>query len=130
MSAKRILSVGQCDADHQSIGRMLTQHFDVAIVPADDAEEAQAKLREESFDLVLVNRVFDCDGGCGLELIRAICSDKEAPTVMLVSNYEDKQQEAMSAGAVRGFGKGALGHPATIARLQTYLSDQPAKARS
>jgi hypothetical protein len=41
--------------------------------------------------------------------------------VMLVSNYEDAQREAVAAGAQPGFGKAALGQPQTLARLKEVL---------
>src|SRR6266446_787544 len=119
MPAKRVLSVGQCGADHPAISRMLRQHFDTEVEPADTFDEALRKLRQESFSLVLVNRVLDADGSSGMELIRQIKADVALGTVpmMLVSNYDHYQEEAMKEGAVKGFGKGALGQPQTIARL-------------
>ena len=41
--------------------------------------------------------------------------------VMLVSNYEDAQREAVAKGALPGFGKAALGQPHTLARLRAVL---------
>src|SRR4051812_4588275 len=123
MSDKRVLSVGQCGADHGSLTRMLRQHFGATVVGADSAAEALASLRDETFALVLVNRVLDLDGSSGVNLIRQIKTDealRQLP-VMLVSNYEDSQREAVQAGAERGFGKGALGHPQTIERLRPFL---------
>jgi hypothetical protein len=42
---------------------------------------------------------------------------------MLVSNYEDAQQEAVAAGAVPGFGKSALYGPLVAERVRSYLAD-------
>lgn len=123
MPAKRVLNVGQCGADHPAITRMIRQHFDAEVVSSDSIDEALDKLRQEPFDLVLVNRVFDADGASGVELIKQIKADaalRHLP-VMLVSNYDNYQQEAVKGGAVQGFGKGALGQPQTIARLKTHL---------
>src|SRR5436309_675881 len=123
MPAKRVLSVGQCGADHGSLTRMLRQHFGATVVAADSTEEALTALHDEPFDLVLVNRVLDLDGSCGMTLIQQMKADaalRQLP-VMLVSNYEDSQREAIQAGAERGFGKGALGHPQTIERLRAFL---------
>jgi CheY-like chemotaxis protein len=122
MPAKRILSIGQCMADHTAIDWTVRQHFDVEVVPADTVAEAFDRLQHESFDLVLVNRILDRDGSSGLEVIRQLKA--EAPrqvTVMLVSNYPEPQQHAVELGAVPGFGKGALGEPPTIARLTAFL---------
>ena len=66
MSAKRVLSVGQCSADHSRISRTFEQSFGAEVVGVDTTLEALAKLRAEPFDLVLVNRVCDADGSPGL----------------------------------------------------------------
>jgi CheY-like chemotaxis protein len=121
-----VLSIGQCGLDNRSIGNLIQKHFQAEYVAADYTEDAFVQLREGGVALVLVNRVFDANGALGLELIKEIKAEeayRDVP-VMLVSNYDDAQREAMAAGAVRGFGKSALGDPATIERLRQYL---PAK---
>jgi CheY-like chemotaxis protein len=126
MTMKRVLSVGQCAADHPSIAHVLRREFDAQTIGAVDAEEALARLRESTFDLVLVNRVFDADGDSGLELIRRLKADSAlaATPVMLVSNYEDAQAEAVQAGAVPGFGKAMLGRPAMLERVAAVLKSE------
>jgi len=120
---KRVLSVGQCFADHSGITRVLRGPFGVEVVGADSQGEALDFLRQEPFALVLVNSVFDADGSSGLELIRAIKAEDELRNipVMLVSNYEDAQAQAVREGAVPGFGKAALGQPYMLARVEPYL---------
>jgi CheY-like chemotaxis protein len=120
---KRVLSVGQCCADHSGITRTLRGAFGVEVLAADSARQALEQLRHETFALVLVNRIFDADGSSGLELIRAVKADEQLRTVpvMLVSNYEDAQTEAVQAGATLGFGKAALGQPHMLARVEPYL---------
>jgi len=125
MPGKRILSVGQCFADHSAISRTFERHFAAEVVGADNASEAVARLRQEHFDLVLVNRVLDADGSAGLDLVKQIKAQealRDVP-VMLVSNYEDSQRQAVGLGALPGFGKAALGQPAMVARLQAVLAD-------
>ncbi len=121
--AKRILSVGQCFADHSSISRILRSTFGAEVVASDSAPQALEQLRQEKFALVLVNRILDADGSSGLELIRAIRADEQLRDipVMLVSNYEDAQEQAVQAGATAGFGKAALGQPHMLVRVQSYL---------
>jgi two-component system, chemotaxis family, chemotaxis protein CheY len=122
-NAKRVLSVGQCFADHSSISRVLRATFDAEVRGADTKREALDVLRQERFALVLVNRVFDADHSSGLELIRAIKAEealRDIP-VMLVSNYEDAQAQAVREGAAPGFGKSALGQPHMLARVENYL---------
>ncbi len=125
MSARRILSVGQCGFDHGSISRTMRDSFGAEVVPADTADEALEQLQQGAYDLVLVNRLFDRDGDAGLELIRQL---KETPElsqvpVMLVSNYEEAQQQAVAAGALPGFGKSALGRPGMLDQVRAVLGD-------
>ncbi len=117
------LRAGQCAADNWSISRFIRKHFDAEVLTADSAAEALDKLRAGRFDLVLVNRVFDADGSSGMEVIKEMHADRElqAIPVMLVSNYEDPQREAVELGAAPGFGKAALGQPQTVARLKAFL---------
>ena len=122
-NTKRVLSVGQCFADHSGITRVLRGSFGAEVIGVDSAHEALDKLRAESFALVLVNRVLDSDGSSGLDVIRAI-KDEEAMRsvpVMLVSNYEEAQQQAVQAGALPGFGKASLGQPHMLARVEPFL---------
>ena len=123
MSAKKILSVGQCAMDTGSIARLVRGTVGAEPVAVDTAAEALEQARAGGYALVLVNRVFDADGGSGLELIRALKADPATASlpVMLVSNYADAQAEAIAAGAVPGFGKAALGKPETAARLKALL---------
>lgn len=120
---KRVLSIGQCFADHSGITRVLRGAFGAEVVGADSTRQALEQLRQETFALVLVNRVLDADGSSGLELVRAIKAEerlRDVP-VMLVSNYEEAQAQAVQAGALPGFGKAALGQPQMLARVEVYL---------
>jgi len=123
VAAKRVLSVGQCAADDWSISRFIRKHFDAEVATADSSSDAMEQLRAGVIDLVLVNRVFDADGTSGLEMIKQIQADADLRSipVMLVSNYEEPQRQAVEMGAAPGFGKGALGHPQTIGRLKAFL---------
>jgi len=118
-----VLSVGQCFADHSSIARVFRTSFGAEVVAADSSRDALEQLRQETFALVLVNRVLDADGSSGLDLIRAIKTEDElrAVPVMLVSNYDEAQAQAVQAGAAPGFGKAALGQPHMLARVEPYL---------
>jgi two-component system, chemotaxis family, chemotaxis protein CheY len=122
MTAKRVLSVGQCGADHASISSTLRRQFSAEVAPADGGDEALGLLRQGGFDLVLVNRTLDA-GGSGLRFIEQLKADEtlKAIPVMLVSNYEDAQRQAEAAGALPGFGKAALGQPRTLDRLRAVL---------
>ncbi len=121
--AKRVLDVGQCGPDHAAIRRVLVARFGVEIDNAFTAEQALQLLRERVYDLILVNRILDLERTEGLDLVRQIKGDAAwaRVPVMLISNLEEAQQQAMAAGAVRGFGKNAANDPATEARLQAHL---------
>lgn len=110
MDSPRILSVGQCSFDHSSIARHLKKSYGAEVAGANTKSEALVTLRAGEFDLVLVNRVFDGDGTSGLDLIRAIKAEPELAGIplMLVSNYQDAQDEAKALGALPGFGKADL----------------------
>lgn len=110
-----------------TISGYLKRQFGAEIETADTADEAMSSLHSGPFDLVLVNRIFDADGGSGLDLVKVI---KKNPVtsklpVMLVSNYPDAQQQAVDAGAEPGFGKAQLGDPAAADSLRAFLSDDP-----
>ncbi len=123
MSSRRILSVGQCIADHSRIVHLFHSTFGAEVVAADTAREAVDLLRQQRFDLVLANRVFDLDGDSGIDFIRQMNADEQLRNtpVMLVSNYEDAQARAVAAGAKPGFGKSSLREPATMELLHGYL---------
>jgi two-component system chemotaxis response regulator CheY len=132
MSTKKVLSLGQCAADHASIGGLLRRHVNAEVDAADTFADAEARLYGNRYDLVLVNRVLDRDGTEGLDFIarlKAHAEWRQIP-VMLVSNYQDAQEQAIARGAVPGFGKASLGSTKTISRLRAVLggderSDQP-----
>ena len=127
MPAKRVLSLGQCGADHAAISWLLQSNLGAEVVSAGTADEALTLLRDEDFDLVLVNRVFDYDGGSGADFVSRLKSDEATRSVpvMLVSNFEDAQEEAVKNGALPGFGKSSLRHPQTVARLKEVLGATP-----
>jgi two-component system chemotaxis response regulator CheY len=130
MTVKHVLSVGQCFADHSAISHTIRQHFDAEVVGAATEAEVLEKLRHQPFALVLVNRVLDADRSSGLKLITRLKEEEELRNipVMLVSNYEDSQRDAVAHGALPGFGKAALGQPRTVARLKAVLGEEAGRS--
>jgi CheY-like chemotaxis protein len=121
--AKKILSLGQCSADSWSIERLFTTQFHAEVLAAHSQREALELLQKNQIDLVLVNRLLDRDGSSGLDFILRLKKDealRQLP-VMLVSNYEDAQRQAVERGALPGFGKAALAEPETLERLRVVL---------
>ena len=65
--------------------------------------------------VVLANRKLDADYSDGMAILKHLKQDpatKDTP-VILISNYDDAQAEAVAAGAEPGFGKAQLSAPAT-----------------
>ncbi|MBP90167.1 MAG: response regulator [Planctomycetaceae bacterium] len=120
---KRVLDVGNCVPDHSSIRRLVEDNFDAKVVQAHGPEDALAKLSKGGIDLVLVNRKLDRDYSDGLEIIKQIKQSAELAAVpcMLITNYTEHQDQAVQAGAERGFGKLELDQPETQDRLKRFL---------
>jgi CheY-like chemotaxis protein len=123
MMKKRVLSVGQCAADHAGIRWVIQGNFDAEVVPAANLVEARKHLENQAFALILVNRLLDADGSSGMAVIQGLKEDERTRSlpVMLVSNLANAQRDAEQAGAVPGFGKAALNHSETLERLKSYL---------
>lgn len=125
MSIKKVLSLGQCAADHASLAGLLSRHFNAQVDEADTFAEAESQLRDSHYDLVLVNRVLDRNGTEGLDFIGQIKAhqDFRQLPIMLVSNYQDAQEQAIARGALPGFGKSSLGSTKTLSRLRAVLGE-------
>ena len=120
---KRVLDVGNCAADHDSILRLVEGNFDAEVVQAHGPQDALAELRGGGIDLVLVNRKLDHDDSDGLEIIKQI---KQDPTLsrtpcMLITNFAEHQRIAVQAGAEQGFGKMEYDSEETHDRLRKFL---------
>jgi len=84
------------------------------IVPGAKVEQVhddgalEAYLNGES--VLLVNRVLDGRffTGSGIELIGKVCGGEGGVVAILISNFAEAQEEAVAAGAGRGFGKSDL----------------------
>ena len=123
----RVLDVGNCDPDHASICRLLS-HFDVDVDRVMFVDEAKQALQSQPYNLVLVNRLIFADSSDSMPLVEFVAGDMgaSAPPIMMVSNFEDAQERAMTAGARRGFGKAALDDPAALDLLRPHLEPTPA----
>ncbi|MEZ6096527.1 MAG: hypothetical protein R3C03_20245 [Pirellulaceae bacterium] len=121
----RIVIAGNCYPDNQAIKRLLTQCIPAPaeIQFVDSAAELKAALSAATITLVIVNRIFDVTGENGVETIRNLkSSDANTQTnLMLLSNYEWAQDEAIAAGAIGGFGKSSLNAEATKAMIRQAI---------
>jgi CheY-like chemotaxis protein len=121
---KRVLDVGNCVQDHTAIRVMLEQSFGAQVLQTHGADDTLALLRRDPVDLVVVNRKLDQDYSDGLEIIQAIKADPVLAQIpcMLITNYDDHQQQAVAAGAEYGFGKKSLQDDNTRQRLAKILT--------
>ncbi len=119
---KKVLLVAHCGSDTSRIERVLNS-LEAGYEGAFNHEGGLEKLRTGEFALVLPNRVFGYNEDGGIDFIKAMQADeklKDIP-VMLVSGFEDYQQRAVAAGAVRGFGKNELETGGAAKVMQPYL---------
>lgn len=120
---KTIMSVGQCNPDHNGLANFLTKNFECNIIRINSTHEAITALQKQGVDLVLVNRKLDVDYTDGTILIEKMQKDtklRQIP-IMLISNYLESQEEAIRLGAVRGFGKSEYKSEETIKRVAEIL---------
>lgn len=115
-----VVLVGHCNADiflmRNALGRFLPGAEIVAVNDEKTLDE-----HRHAGAVWLINRELDgrFSSRRGLDIIEATASeDESAPAVLLISNYDDAQQEAESLGARPGFGKSALYDEETGRRLR------------
>lgn len=121
---KTVLDCGNCGPDFNSIRQMVSSQFGASIVQAHGAQDAIELLKSKDIDLVTINRKLDRDYSDGMEVLKAIKADPDVANVpvMIVTNYEEHQESAMAAGAVRGFGKLSINTEETKELLAPYLA--------
>ena len=119
MPITHVALVGHCGFDSGSLARFAGEVApDAQVVRVNDQKTLDGLAGPGT--LLLVNRVLDGRfdvGGSGIELIRTLAGRDDAGPAMLVSNYDDAQQDARAAGALPGFGKSHLADPATKQRV-------------
>ena len=120
---KTVVLVGHCGPDmfmlKTAVGRALPE---ATIVSVNDVDALGEYRTPDS--LLLVNRELDggFDSRSGIELIQQVIQQDTPPAVMLISNHEDAQQEALAAGATPGFGKTQLYDKSTAQLLREAAS--------
>ncbi len=120
---KRVLDVGQCNPDHASLSSFLNSHFDVQVDRSHQLNDTLDKLRNHSYDMVMINRKLDADYSDGMAILETMKADSDLQSipVMLISNYADAQEAAVAAGAAPGFGKAELHDPSTVEKVSAIL---------
>ena len=101
---------------------MVTNNFDAVVDHADQASDALSLLGENEYAFAVVNRLLDCDGSSGMDVVKQVQTAHPTLPVMLVTNYEQHQQAAVAAGCEPGYGKNDLFSPTTVQLFEKYLS--------
>lgn len=128
--SRKVLDVGQCNFDNSRISHYLQQHFEVEVDRSHSHDEAVKSALDTPYDLILINRILDADSTAGMDILASLKtqpSTAETP-VMIVSNYQETQDEAVARGAVAGFGKATLDSDETLAKLTLYLGEPKKQA--
>lgn len=111
--------VGHCGFDGSSLTRLAQSALpDAQVVAVNTQSQLDAVAHRQS--LLLINRVLDgrFDAGSGLDMIKHLAGQDDAPAMMLISNYPDAQADAVAAGALPGFGKNDIGKAEVSQRLR------------
>lgn len=110
--SKTILLVGHCGVDGPRLQSEVRSIIDAADVRRINSESDLEQAVKEGADLLLVNREpLGFEPEQGVDLIRKLHVEHPEQRMMLVSDFDDAQEEAVSAGAVPGFGKRDIGSP-------------------
>jgi DNA-binding NarL/FixJ family response regulator len=108
--ARSVLLVGHCGVDGPRLQRDISAGLPgTKVVRVNSSEDLEKRLEAGQADLLLVNREPVGFEGDGLEIVRAVHEAHPEAKVMLVSDLEEAQEEAMQAGALLGFGKRLMG---------------------
>ena len=121
-----IALVGHCGPDMYMLRSAVRQALpDFEIVSINDEETLRGQTGSDS--LLLVNRVLDGDfsTSSGIALMTHLASKGEAPRWMLISNFPEAHQEAMTRGALPGFGKSSAYARETRGILQRAVGETP-----
>jgi hypothetical protein len=106
---KRILLVGHCGVDGPRLKDELSRALPGTHVERINSDEDLREAVGKGADLLLVNREPVGFESGGIAIIRQVKKLEPKCKVMLVSDYDDAQEEAKAAGALPGFGKSEMG---------------------
>ncbi len=120
---KKVLIVGHCDIDHPQITSLIEDNFSARVTRARLFRGAVCLLGENIYDLVIINRIGAFDQESGIAFIEdAVRGGRLKTPLMMVTNYKDQMDSAVSSGAVPGYGKDRLYDKETMDLLGKYLS--------
>jgi DNA-binding NarL/FixJ family response regulator len=110
--SKRILLVGHCGVDGPRMQREIAHFLDEADVLRINSDADLEQAVDQGADLLLINREpIGFEPRMGRDLVRELHRRYPDAKLMLVSDYDDAQEEAEEEGAMPGFGKSIVGTP-------------------
>ena len=116
----KVVLVGHCGPDEWMLRSAISRALpEIEIVTVNGEAEIGNFYHEGN--LLLMNRVLDGDFSTSLAVELIADAVGGGARVMLVSNFEDAQQAAMSAGAHQGFGKSDINATATADLLRAAV---------
>lgn len=119
--SQHVVLVGHCNVDGPRLQREIeSKAGQVVVSRVNEAAALQAAVARGA-DLLLVNREPVGFEEEGVEIIRDVHARHPGQKVMLVSDYPDAQEQAVSAGALPGFGKADIGSPKLIDTVKQAL---------
>jgi len=115
-----VVLVGHCGPDEWMLRSAISRALPDIKIASVNADTELCDFQKEGH-LLLMNRSLDGDFSASLavDLIPEIVG--AGARVMLISNFEDAQQAAVSAGAHRGFGKSDVNATATADLLRAAV---------
>jgi CheY-like chemotaxis protein len=121
--SRRVVLVGHCGPDARLIGAAVRRVAPNAVITSTD-DEGTLNDSTSGDAILMINRVLDgdfADEG-GIDLIKRLKQKPNPPLLMLISNHADAQEQAMAAGAIRGFGKSHLYNEETAAIIRDAVA--------
>jgi len=116
---KTVIIAGHCYSDSPRLAAIVEKAEAKPII-LNSSDEIKACLNDNPESLCLLNRIFE-NGEEGLKVIKELKQAYPNVKFMLISNYDDAQQEAITLGAIQGFGKYKLKDPNTIDVIKNAL---------
>ena len=122
---KRVGLVGHCSPDSSHLTMALTAAVPgVKVIRVTD-DAGTEKLLADGVDLLLVNRAMEhgYSEAIGTDYLKMLKAKAPNVKMMLITNYPDVQAQAVTLGALPGFGKSSIMAAETKKKLQEALAD-------
>jgi DNA-binding NarL/FixJ family response regulator len=120
----RVGLIGHCGFDSMGLSNMVLKAVPGTQVVSIHGEGDLAIEAEGGISLLLINR--QVGGGfrqsSGVDLAAEVARRWPGVKSMVITNYDDVQEAAVAAGALRGFGKNDLGRANAMQQLRDALA--------